>query len=365
MNTPAWAGACQHCMPDDLPAWSDFVFRVIRDTHTAFPDVEVVYGIWNEPNLTGPRGFFEGTELDYSLLFQYASAARDQANREARLAAPELSVGGLGPLLFMQAVMKRIAPYFRARDVVTFHWYPGQGSLSEWVTAITAAGNGHEVWLTETGNHTCSDIDQRATLDYLINVFDFQNPTPLWTKVFIYYLWDPTTICSANILRADGSSRPAYLDYRNRATGVSNPQHGLSLRAANGKFVAAENGGGSTLAANRRSAGTWETFDLLDLNTGTLRDGDRVALQAADGLYVQADQGGGGALIAAGLAPGPWETFTVVALRSSRDGVLTGGDTIALRSDNGYYVSADIAATEMLTADRTSIGQWETFELAP
>jgi hypothetical protein len=86
-----------------------------------------------------------------------------------------------------------------------------------------------------------------------------------------------------------------------------------------------------------------------------------------DALH-QADHGGPAPLLAVGPAPGGWETFTLVALRSSMLAGLSGasvrsGDAIALRSEGGYFVSADIAGTEGLTADRTSIGASETFEL--
>ena len=363
MGTPRWAGSCSNCMPDDMWAWYDFVYRVMANARAAYPDVEMVFGIWNEPNLTGPGGFFQGNDKDYSLLFQYASLARDAASPNARLAAPELSVGGVGPLIFLDAALKQIAPYFRERDIVTFHWYPGQGELTDWVKAIGSMVQGHEIWLTETGNNTCNDTDQRASLDYVINTFDFRNPSPLWTKVFVYYLWDAYTNCAANLVRSDGSNRPAYVDYRNRASGTSIRQRGTTLRASNGKFVSADEGGNGRLVANRRAAGSWETFDLVDLNGGGLMDGDKVALQTANGLYLQADQGGGGILSATGISPGAWDTFTIVALRHAGDPV-TSGDTIALRSDRGFFVSADVAGTETLTAGRTSVGAWETFEFS-
>ena len=145
-------------------------------------------------------------------------------------------------------------------------------------------------------------------------------------------------------------------------------QRGIALRAANRKFVSAENGGQGKVAASRVSSGAWEIFDLVDLNGGSLVDGDRVALQTASGLYLQADGGGPAPLLAVGPAPGGWETLTLVALRSSTSPGAAGtpvrsGDAIALRSGGGYFVSADIAGTEDLTADRGSIGAWETFEL--
>ena len=80
MNTPRWAGACQHCMPDDVWDWHEFARRVIAEARGSYPDVEIAFGIWNEPNLTGPRGFFSGTDADYTTLFALADVARLAAN---------------------------------------------------------------------------------------------------------------------------------------------------------------------------------------------------------------------------------------------------------------------------------------------
>jgi hypothetical protein len=361
-NTPRWAGSCQHCMPDQIADWYEFVYRVISQTRRDYPDLEIVFGIWNEPNLTGPNGFFQGTDADYALLFQSASLAREAADPAVRLAAPEISVGGFGPLVFLESVLTKIGPHFRERDIVTFHWYPGQGALSDWVSAVAGAAAGHEVWLTETGDNTCNDTEQRGWIDYVINTFDYKSPSPLWTKIFVYYLWDAYTNCAANLVRMDGSNRPAFVAYRNRTTGATTRQRAISLRASNAKFVTAEGGGNDKVFANQRALGAWEIFDLIDLNGGALLDGDKIALQSASGLYLQADQGGPGPLLATGAAPEGWETFTIVAVGRPR-GILRSGDSIALQSDRGYFVSADLIGPEDLTADRKSIGSWETFEL--
>jgi hypothetical protein len=362
MNTPGWAGPCQHCMPDRNGPWENFVYRVMSETRASYPDVEIVFGIWNEPNLTGPAGFFNGTGADYATLFQLADIARNSANPSARLAGPEMSVGGVDPAGYLDSVMSRLQPYLRANDVITFHWYPGQGSLGDWASAFNAKSRGQEVWLTETGDATCSDTEQRGWIDYIINTFDYGSPAPHWSKVFIYYLWDAYTNCSANLVRTDGSNRPAYLDYHNRATHQSSQILPVNLRTANGNYVVAESGGGGQVNASRTSAGPWETFDVVDLNGGSLRDQDPVALETASGLYLQADQGGGGAMIAIGFAPGPWETFTLVD-RDRPGGLVQNGDAIALRSSSGYYVSAELGGGDAVNANRTTAGAWETFRI--
>src|SRR5205085_7804822 len=107
------------------------------------------------------RGFFNGTDAEYATLVQLADIARRSANPNARLAGPEMSVGGFDPSGYLDSVMTRLQPYLRANDVITFHWYPGQGSLTDWVNAFNAKSRGQEVWLTETGDHTCNDTEQR------------------------------------------------------------------------------------------------------------------------------------------------------------------------------------------------------------
>jgi hypothetical protein len=342
-STPAWAGPCQQCMPDNGGSWENFVYRVMVEARTRYPDLEIVYGIWNEPNLTGPRGFFMGTSADYATLFALADAARRAANPAARLGGPELADGGTDPLGYLNDVMTRLQPYLRTSDVITVHWYPGQGSLTDWIAAAAARSRGQEVWLTETGDNTCNDTEQRRWLDFIVNTFDHDSPSPRWTKMFWFYLWDAYTNCAANLVRMDGSHRPAFVDYHNRATGQFSPVAGVALRTANGSALAG-----------------YDVLDLVDLNGGPLRDGDAVALETPRGLYLQADQGGGGALLDGGFAPALWETFTLVDRDRPGDAVRD-GDHVALRSASGLYVCAELGGGADVNVNRESIGSWETF----
>jgi hypothetical protein len=344
MNTPGWAGPCQHCMPDRGGPWQNFVYRVMAQIHAGYPDLEVVYGIWNEPNLTGPRGFFSGTDADYATLFSLADIARRSANPAARLAGPELSAGGFDPYGYLTSVMTRLQPFLRRSDVITVHWYPGQGSLSDWIAAVAAESRGQDVWLTETGDNTCSDTDQRAAIDFIVNTFDFGNVSRRWTKLFVYYLWDAYTDCAANLVRTDGSNRPAFVDYRNRAFGRFSPIAPIALKTAGGRNLAG-----------------FEKLDLVDLNGGQLRDRDPIALQTPRGLYLQAVQGGGGALVYSGFAATAWETFTLIDIDRAGD-VVRDGDHVALQSASGFFVSAQPGEGALVNVNRQSIGSWETFQ---
>src|SRR5439155_21732617 len=118
--------------------------------------------------------------------------------------------------------------------------------------------------------------------------------------------------------------RPAFVDYRNRATGQFSPVAGVALRTANGSYLAG-----------------FDVLDLVDLNGGLLRDGDSIALQTPRGLYLQADQGGGGALLDGGFGPAAWETFTLID-RDRPGGIVADGDHVALRSASGLYVCAEL-----------------------
>jgi hypothetical protein len=163
--------------------------------------------------------------------------------------------------------------------------------------------------------------------------------------MLVYYLWDAYTNCAANLVRMDGSNRPAFVDYRNRATGQFSPIVPVGLRTANGGALSG-----------------FDLLDLVDLTGGTLHDGDAIALLAPDGLYLQADQGGGGALLDIGFAPAAWETFTLVD-RDRPGGDVKDGDHVALRSASGLYVCAELGGGADVNVNRESIGSWETFTL--
>jgi chitinase len=84
------------------------------------------------------------------------------------------------------------------------------------------------------------------------------------------------------------------------------------IRAGNGQYFQALNGGGSTLNAGSNNQLGWETFKVVKQNgSGTLKTGDIVGLQAASGSWVSAENGGGGNVFAYGGALGSWESFAI------------------------------------------------------
>ncbi|MEV4347016.1 lectin [Actinoplanes sp. NPDC049596] len=118
----------------------------------------------------------------------------------------------------------------------------------------------------------------------------------------------------------------------------------VALRSrANNKFVT-----GSPLTASAATAA--EKFTIVDAGSGS------VALRSATtGKYVCAENAGGSPLVADRDAIGSWEKFVRVG---NADG------SISLRcAANGKYVCAEDAGAGSLVANRTAIGLWESFDL--
>jgi len=85
-------------------------------------------------------------------------------------------------------------------------------------------------------------------------------------------------------------------------------------------FMVAENGGGGVVNINRvysdaSQTGPWERFTIERVSGGAndmISDGDQFALKASNGQYVVAENGGGGLINANRTTRGAWETFTFV-----------------------------------------------------
>lgn len=122
----------------------------------------------------------------------------------------------------------------------------------------------------------------------------------------------------------------------------------VALRAHNGQFVCAEDGGNGELVANRNSAREWETFEIVNL------ENDRIALKACNGKFVRAEGGGGSRLKSDKFWIRSHEIFLLVG---------RGGNKYALRAHNGQYVCAEGGGGKELIANRKSIREWEIFEL--
>jgi hypothetical protein len=115
-----------------------------------------------------------------------------------------------------------------------------------------------------------------------------------------------------------------------------------------GQFVAAENGGGSVLIANRSHVGVWEELYLHSLG------GNFYALQTYSGHFVCAEGGGGSVVLANRGAVGPWETFELISL---------GGNDAAFRTHSGHYLSVYPSEGGLVYATATYVDLWERFNI--
>ena len=116
------------------------------------------------------------------------------------------------------------------------------------------------------------------------------------------------------------------------------------------------------LTAGSDSAGSLETFTLVDLNGGALDDGDEIQLASPNGQYVSAEDSGGSALGANATTAGDAETFAI--LRLDGPGEVSSGDRIALKTklkDN--YISAIDGGGGEVRADAPWAREWETFAI--
>ncbi|KAL5231878.1 hypothetical protein ABZP36_030654 [Zizania latifolia] len=107
------------------------------------------------------------------------------------------------------------------------------------------------------------------------------------------------------------------------------------------RYLAAEQGGGSTIVANRAAASDWESFTLWRL------DDTWFNLRVFKRHFVGIDNNG--MLIATATVPGPAETFQIVR-----------GDTdknrVRIRAPNGYFLQAKTMDT--VTADYGESSNW-------
>ena len=151
---------------------------------------------------------------------------------------------------------------------------------------------------------------------------------------------------SIKIEKWNGSSSVTYNTVK-----LSNGKYSIKS-VANGKYVAAENGGSETIVANRDSyGGSWETFYLINNDDGT------VSLKAdANNKYVCAVLDEENQLVPRSESVGTWEKFQIYKINDTEYGLKS--------AENGKYVKADLDNGGKLIAGSDSIaGAWEAFNI--
>ncbi|HLX08636.1 MAG TPA: NBR1-Ig-like domain-containing protein [Thermoanaerobaculia bacterium] len=254
--TPAWAthGPPITGVPDDPGTWTDFCARAAQRYASSIQ----YWGLWNEPNLAQ---FWSGTRQEYidDILIPGAVAIHG-ANPAAKVGGPELAhISSSQWYYWLQAVLQQAAGNL---DFVTHHVYDsdGNGAVTNRLNANTPFGGepglwtiidpsvkevlqstgwwGRPFWLTETGWESAAVSEAVQADDYtgLLNDWFTANSGQSWiSQIFFYEIEDPPgSPTTWGILRADGSTKPAYVAYENFITAHTfEPMDDAKLVASN------------------------------------------------------------------------------------------------------------------------------------
>ena len=172
---------------------------------------------------------------------------------------------------------------------------------------------------------------------------------------------EPNALHQAWRLPAGVGTGEAFTDLTVEAQRSAAPLN-IHLKANNGQYVCANNGGGGTIVADRSFAAEWETFQLVNQNGPPLRSGHQGALRVNNGQFVCAEGGGGREVVANRSAIRAWETFTILRADGS-GGEITNGQQVALRANNGQFFCAEGGGGREVVANRSAIQAWETFTI--
>ena len=135
----------------------------------------------------------------------------------------------------------------------------------------------------------------------------------------------------------------------------------VMLQASNEQFLVAENNGGGAVHANRRRAGPWERFHLVDANGGCLESGDEIFLRTSGNYYLRAERAGGSTMDATSTDRGEEERFYLH--RRGGSGSVHSGDLVTLQTTSGHFVVATNGGGGAVRADGIEAGKWEQFRI--
>jgi hypothetical protein len=132
-----------------------------------------------------------------------------------------------------------------------------------------------------------------------------------------------------------------------------------TIQTYNGRYLTAVGGGGritDVIHSDATRASTWETFRLIDSNSGT--PNVRYGIQTSRGYYLTAVNGGGritDVIHSDATAIRDWEKFEFISI---------GGGWYSIKTIRGNYLTAVGGGgriTDVLHTDATRVGNWEKF----
>lgn len=135
------------------------------------------------------------------------------------------------------------------------------------------------------------------------------------------------------------------------------------LRASQGGYVYAAQGGGGFIGANSANRSDWERTLIIDLDHSVLTNGDRVRFRAYRGQFWSANAAGGDVVTASSPWGSVWETFRIY--KKSGYGEIRSGDPVVLQcADGAHYLTARYNFGDVpLGAVAPWQSVWETFTL--
>jgi len=157
------------------------------------------------------------------------------------------------------------------------------------------------------------------------------------------------------------------------ATVIVNAPARYTFRSYYSKYLTATGGGGAGVDAVSITASSFQRWNVVDLNGGLLTSGDQVQLRTDNGVYYMVAEGCGGAAVNANrTSAGYWETFTIRKINPSTYALMSGsilsGDSAVLQTNPAcglgtYYVVAVGGGGGAVTAASTTPREWETFAI--
>lgn len=376
---PNWAavqsgGNQSFYMPSDPLEWGMFLYC----TFQRFGAEGILYGIWAQPTPQMLHDDSSGSGI--ALLMSWANLARNYFNPSIRLGGLEAyewayydrwDYFGGGGSYVRNALEKFAAQNLLAAQDVVLVGLPAttnstlssrMGVVSQLVQTYVP---NHDIWLTA---FLSPDVHTTVPLQivFLGGTFPGFSQSPRWTRTFVAFvenhLTDPT-----GTVRHGG-----YEALKTRIRKAIAPGAVL-INTWTGHYLSAEWGGGDVVNANRIRPGAWETFELIDVNGGSLRHGETVQFKSIDGSLFRAEYNW--YIFADSYwQPSPDTQFTVWKLDAgvspcpsstpSCDAVIRAGDRVAFYAPtaNGFW-QAPGGGGSGLGAFASFPYSWETFYL--